>query len=324
MALVAVTEHPFPSLSIAREILEAAGHTVIEHQCATPEQVVEMCRDAQGLLNTYLPLPATTLRSLTDCRAIARFGIGVDTVDLAVADELGITVTNVPDYCTGEVATHALALLLTVHRRVAQQDRNVRRGGWDAFAGGRIARLEGSRLGLVGAGRIPRAMAERAGGFGLRVAAYDPYVPADAWPAGIACETSLKQLASESDFLSVHAPATAETRHLVDEPLLRLMPGHAVLINTARGALVDTTALTRALREGWIAGAGLDVLEHEPLEAGHDLRELDNVVITPHAAYYSEESLRELQRKAAEQLRSALAGQRPRYLVNRPRTGVRS
>jgi D-3-phosphoglycerate dehydrogenase len=324
MALVAVTDHPFRDLAVAREILEAAGHTVSEHQCRTAEEVTRACSDAEGLLNTYTPLPAATLRALDRCRAIARFGIGVDTVDLDVASERGIAVTNVPDYCTGEVATHAVALLLAVHRRIAQLDRDVRRGGWDVHAAGEIRRLEGSRLGLVGAGRIPRAIAERVHGFGLTVGAFDPYVPVDAWPASIERQESLDEVARESDFLSLHAPAGPETRHMVGERLLSLMPSHAILINTARGTLVDSAALARALREGWIAGAGLDVLENEPLDREHELRAFDTVVFTPHVAFYSEASLRDLQRKAAEELRAALAGEGPRYLVNNPAGSLRS
>lgn len=315
MASIAVTDHPFPDLSIAREILEGAGHTVTEHDCRSAADVAAACADADGVLNTYAPMPAQTLDALPRCRAIARFGIGVDTIDLTRARERGILVTNVPDYCIDEVATHTLALLLAVHRRVAEMDRAVRGGGWDPFAAGPIHRLSGARLGLVGAGRIAREVARRATALGLRAGAFDPFVAADAWPEGIERHATLDALAAESDFLSLHAPSVPETRHLIDEAVLRQMPGHAVLVNTARGALVDTDALARALKEGWIAGAGLDVLEEEPPAPEHELRRLDTVLVTPHTAFYSEESLRELQGKAADQLRAALAGEQPAYLV---------
>jgi D-3-phosphoglycerate dehydrogenase len=318
MALVAVTDHPFPDLAIAREILEMAGHEVVEHGCRTAEDVAEACADAEGLLNTYAPVPGETLRALRRCRAIARFGIGVDTIDLVAADELDIVVTNVPDYCTGEVANHTLALLLAVHRRVVQLDRHIRRSGWDVVAAGTIRRLEGSSLGLVGAGRIPRAVATRAAAFGLRVLAYDPYIDDAAWPAGLERRSTLEELVAESDFVSLHAPAVPETHHLINAELLGQMKPHAILINTARGALVDSLALAGALGSGAIAGAGIDVVEHEPLARDHPLRKIDSVVLTPHAAFYSEESLKELQRKAAEQLRAALTGERPEYLVNDP------
>jgi D-3-phosphoglycerate dehydrogenase len=323
MALIAVTDHPFPDLTLVREILEPAGHTVVEHYCRTAEEVAERCVEAEGVLNTYVPVPETTLSALTRCRAIARFGIGLDTIDLEAADRLGIAVTNVPDYCTGEVADHTLALLLAVQRRIVQLDRDVHRGGWNAFAAGPIRRLDGASLGLVGAGRIPRAVARRAEAFGLRVLAYDPHLSEEAWPEHIERRVSLDALVEDSDFVSVHAPATPGTHHIVDERLLRRMRPHAILINTARGALVDSDALARALRDGWIAGAGLDVVEQEPLGAEHALRAIDQVVLTPHTAFYSEESLRELQQKAAEQLRAALAGQRPQYLVNDPPWAIR-
>jgi len=324
MAAVAVTDHPFPDLAIAREVLEGAGHSVAEHQCRTAEEVVAACAGATGILNTYAPIPASAIEALPDCRAIARFGIGVDTIDLERANERGISVTNVPDYCTEEVATHTIALLLAVHRRIAQFDRDVRRGRWDVLGAGPIRRLGGARLGLVGAGRIPRAVATRAAALGLRVAAFDPYVADADWPAGVDRINSLEDLVAQSDFLSLHAPSLPKTRHLVGERLLRQMPSHAVLVNTARGALVDTDALALALREGWIAGAALDVVEQEPPVEGHELRSLETVVLTPHTAFYSEESLRELQRKAAEQLRAALAGERPAYLVNDPAGSVTS
>jgi D-3-phosphoglycerate dehydrogenase len=317
MAIVAVTDHPFPDLTIAREVLEVAGHVVFEHRCRTADDVAAACAEAEGILNTYAPVPGSTIDALPRCRAIARFGIGVDTIDLDRATARGVVVTNVPDYCTDEVAAHTLALLLAVWRRIAQLDRHVREGLWDPFAAGSVPRLRGMRLGLVGAGRIPRAVAAVASALGLHVAAFDPYVPDEDWPPGVERREALDDLAAESDILSLHTPATPETRHIVNERLLRRMPRHAVLVNTARGPLVDTASLVRALREGWIAGAGLDVLEQEPPEAGADLLGIDAVVVTPHAAFYSEESLAELQRKAAEQLRAALAGERPVYLANR-------
>jgi D-3-phosphoglycerate dehydrogenase len=316
MALVAVTDHPFPHLEAARAVLEPAGHEVVEHDCSTAEEVARACADADGVLNTYAPVPAATLDALERCRGIARFGIGVDTIDLDRASERGIPITNVPDYCTEEVAAHTVALLLATQRRVAQLDRRVRAGTWGPFSAGPIRRLSELQLGLVGMGKIPRAVAGAAAALGLRVAAFDPYVPDGDWPDGVLRRRSLGDLAAESDVLSVHAPLTAETTHLIDEEVLAAMPVDAVLLNTARGGLVDTDALVAALRDGTIAGAGLDVLEQEPAPEDSPLLALDQVVLTPHTAFYSEASLVELQRKAAEQLRAMLAGERPTYLVN--------
>jgi D-3-phosphoglycerate dehydrogenase len=316
MATVAVTDHPFPHLEAARGVLEPAGHAVVEYDCSTAKEVARACADADGVLNTYAPMPAEVVDALHRCRGIARFGIGVDTIDLERATARGIPVTNVPDYCTPEVSAHTIALLLATQRRVAQLDRRVRDGTWDPFAAGPIRRLSDLQLGLVGMGKIPRAVAVAAAALGLRVAGVDPFLDDADWPAGVERRPTLEELAAESDVLSVHAPLTPETRHLIDAAVLRAMPREAVLLNTARGGLVDTDALVAALRAGEIAGAGLDVLEQEPPGAQAALLALDQVVLTPHVAFYSEASLVELQRKAAEQLRSVLAGERPTYLVN--------
>jgi D-3-phosphoglycerate dehydrogenase len=303
---VAVTDHPFRDLDIERSILEPGGYSVSEHQCATAEEVAEACAGAVGVLNTYAPMPAQVIDRLASCRAIARYGVGLDSIDLDAASARGMRVSNVPDYCVEEVALHTIALLLAAHRRVARGDRLVRNGGWGALAAGPVRRLEGQLLGLVGLGRIPRAVAPKASALGLRVAAHDPFVPDDNWPEGIERYAALVELAAAADFLSVHVPLTDETHHLVDEGLLRRMPGHAVLVNTARGPLVDTEALDRALAEGRIGGAALDVLESEPPPPDLPLLRHDNLVVTAHQAFYSEEALRELQRKAAENLLGAL------------------
>jgi D-3-phosphoglycerate dehydrogenase / 2-oxoglutarate reductase len=303
---VVVTDHPFRHLDLERSILEPAGYAVKEHQCTTAEEVAEACAGAVGVLNTYAPMPGDVIARLEHCRAISRYGVGLDTIDLDAAAARGIAVTGVPDYCVEEVALHTLALLLAAHRRIVRGDRRVRAGEWGALGAGPVRRLEGQLLGLIGCGRIPRSLAVKARALGLSVAAYDPFVAVEAWPEGVERYNSLERLAAGADFLSVHAPLTEETRHMVDEELLRSMPSHAVLINTARGPLVDTVALDRALAEGWIGGAALDVLESEP--PPHDLPLLrhDDAIVTAHQAFYSEEALRELQRKAARNLLDAL------------------
>lgn len=258
------------------------------------------------MLNTYAPMPAEVIERLGRCRAIAGYGVGLDTIDLDAAEARQIRVSAVPDYCVEEVALHAIALLLAAHRRVVRGSRLVRNGSWGALAAGPVHRLEGRLLGLVGCGRISRSVAAKARGLGLRVAAHDPYVADEDWPDGIERYADLGELAAAADFLSVHAPLTDETRHLVDDELLRRMPAHAVLVNTARGPLVDTEALNRALTEGRIGGAALDVLESEPPPPGLPLLRPDDVIVTAHQAFYSEEALRELQRKAAQNLLEAL------------------
>jgi D-3-phosphoglycerate dehydrogenase / 2-oxoglutarate reductase len=303
---VAVTDHPFRDLDIERSILEPEGYRVVEHQCSTADEVAQACSDAVGVLNTYAPMPADVIGRLERCRAIARYGVGLDTIDLEAATARGLRVSNVPDYCVEEVALHTIALLLAAHRRVLQGDRLVRSGAWGGLAAGLVRRLEGQLLGLIGCGRIPRSVATKARGLGLRVAAHDPFVADDGWPDGIERYADLGELAADADFLSVHAPLTDDTRHLVDERLMRRMPAHAVLVNTARGPLVDTEALDRALSEDRIGGAALDVLETEPPPLDLPLLQHDHLIVTAHQAFYSEEALRELQRKAAQNLLNAL------------------
>jgi len=313
---VAVTDHPFRDLDVERSILEPRGYVVEEHQCAAIDEVAEACAGAVGVLNTYAPMPAEVIGRLERCRAIARYGVGVDTIDVGAAAARGILVTNVPDYCVEEVALHTIALLLAAHRRVVRGDRLVREGTWGALAPGPVQRLEGQLLGLIGCGRIPRSVAPKALALGMRVAAHDPFISEDAWPDGVECYDHVGDLAAQADFLSVHAPLTDDTRHLVDEGFLRRMPAHAVLINTARGGLVDTEALDRALAAGWIGGAALDVLETEPPPADLPLLRHHNAVVTAHQSFYSEEALRELQQKAAENMLDSLGGRRPPYLIN--------
>jgi D-3-phosphoglycerate dehydrogenase len=303
---VAVTDHPFRDLDLERSILEPEGYRLAEHQCDTADDVVDACADAVGILNTYAPMPAEVIGRLERCRAIARYGVGVDTIDLDAAAARGIRVSNVPDYCVEEVALHTIALLLAAHRRVVRGDRLVREGGWGALAAGPVRRLDGQLLGLIGCGRISRSVAAKAQALGLRVAAYDPFVAQEEWPERVERYDELERLAGDADFISVHAPLTDDTRHLVDEALLRRMRSHAVLVNTARGALVDTGALERALAAGELGGAALDVLEAEPPPSDLPLLRRDDVIVTAHQAFYSEEALRELQRKAAENLLESL------------------
>jgi D-3-phosphoglycerate dehydrogenase len=303
---VAVTDHPFRDLDIERSVLEPSGYAVEEHQCATADEVAEACADAVGVLNTYAPMPAEVIERLARCRAISRYGVGLDTIDLDAAGARQIAVSNVPDYCVEEVALHTIALLLAAHRRIVRGDRVVREGTWGALTAGPVRRLEGQLLGLVGLGRIPRSVTPKALALGLRVAGHDPFVPDGEWPAGVERFQELEDLAAAADFLSLHAPLTEETHHIVDEELIARMPRHAVLVNTARGGLVETDAVARALAEGRLGGAALDVLESEPPPSDLTLLSEEEAIVTAHQAFYSEEALRELQRKAAENLLDAL------------------
>jgi D-3-phosphoglycerate dehydrogenase / 2-oxoglutarate reductase len=323
MALVAITDHVFPDLDQERALLDAAGHTLrFEANATTPDEVAAAVEEADAVLNCYAPMPAEVIRTLRHCVVVARYGIGLDTIDLDVATEKGIIVTNVPDYCIDEVSDHALALILSLARGVALLDRRVRAGSWTPSDARPMHRLRGSTAGIVGFGRIARALAAKLAPLGSRVVTFDPFVPADAVLEAGAEPMTLEELLRGADVVSIHAPLTEETVHMIGAAELALMKPTAILVNTSRGPLIDLDALREALDEGRLRGAGLDVLETEPPPSDDPLLHRDDVVITPHAAFYSEESVKELQRKAVEQVIEALAGRIPPYAVNAAAPGI--
>ncbi len=313
---VVLTDLIFPTLDPEHRILGDIADILVAPGTGA-DALVAAARDADAVLNTYAKLPGAVLRELSRCRIVARTGIGVDTVDLATATELGMLVTNVPDYCIDEVSDHALALILALARKVLSATAAVRAGTWDVKTAAPIARLRGRVLGLVGLGRIPRALVPKAQALGFTVIAADPFVTAEAAaPLGVRM-VDFETLLRESDVVSVHAPLTEQTKGLFGDPQFGLMKPGAFLINTSRGPLVQTAALVRALEGGRLAGAGLDVLESEPPAPDHPLLRMPNVAVTPHIGFYSEQSLVDLQTKAAEEVRRALTGEPVRNLVNR-------
>jgi D-3-phosphoglycerate dehydrogenase len=255
---------------------------------------------------------------MKNCQIIARYGIGVDTVPLDIATRLGIQVTNVPDYCIEEVADHSLALILALARGIVRGLDQVRAGGWDIPSLRPLRRQQGRTFGLVGFGRIARALAHRARALGYDVVASDPNLSDHAFGGAGVRPVGLDALFASADVISLHAPLTEQTHHLVDARRLATMRPGAILVNTARGGLVDYEAVVAALKAGRLGGAGLDVLESEPPAAGSTpVSEVPNLIVTPHLAFYSEEALTELQRKAADQVRNVLIGGKPQYPVNK-------
>jgi D-3-phosphoglycerate dehydrogenase len=317
-----IADYDFGDVDIERPIIEAGGFELIAAQCKTEDEVIEVAHDAAAVVAQYATISARVIAELRECRVIARYGTGVDIVDVDAATRHDILVTNVPnDWCENEVADHALALLLAVSRKINVYDRATRRGIWEWQSGAPIHRLRGSVLGLLSFGAIARAIAERAAGFGMRIAAHDPFLSAEEITAAGATPVSFDELVTESDCLVIQAPLTEQTHHLFDEAQLRRMKPTSILINTGRGPIVDDRALHRALDEGWIAGAGLDDIEEEPAKVrdwrpDNPLFGLDNVVITPHAAYYSEESIGTVRRFAAEEVVRVLTGEAPLSPVN--------
>jgi D-3-phosphoglycerate dehydrogenase len=323
MGVVAITDHVFTDLRLERTLLAEAGHELRYEGNATDEASLRaLLAGADAVLNCYVPIPADLTRELDGCRIIARYGIGLDTIDVGVATERGILVTNVPDYCIDEVADHALALILATARGIVRLDRRVHMGSWSPMDAAPLRRIRGRTLGLVGFGRIARTLAAKAQAVGYRVVATDPFLSGEAIAAAGAEPITFERLLAGADVISLHAPLTDETRHLIGGAELAAMKDDAVLVNTSRGGLVDVDALREALAAGQIGGAALDVLETEPPASDDPLLSRPDVIVTPHAAFYSQESVVELQRKAVEQVIEALAGRVPPYAVNAAELGL--
>jgi D-3-phosphoglycerate dehydrogenase len=316
MKKILVTDHVFPNLDPENAVLEGIG-TLREAGSVSDAQLLELARDADAILNCYRPLSAEIVKAMKNCRIIARYGIGVDTIPLEVATSRGIQVTNVPDYCIEEVADHGLALIVALARGIIRGLDQTRGGGWNVKSLRPIQRQRGRTLGLVGFGRIARALAHRAAALGYEIIVSDPFLLDEAVRSAGARPVDLDTLFKESDVVSLHAPLTPKTRYMVNTERLATMRPGAVLVNTSRGALVDYEAVVAALRGGTLGGAGLDVLENEPPAGGSTpIGEVPNLVVTPHLAFYSEQALVELQRKAAEQVRAVFEGRTPDYPIN--------
>ena len=313
--LIAVTDSPFPSLDPAKAALARIDPELRMAKSPSAEDILAVARDADAVLVTYAKLPGELLRQLTRCKAIGRFGLGVDNIDVPAAARLGITVTYVPDYCMQEVSDHAMALLLALVRKVPLSNKLVQSGRWEVPPIVPIHRLSGRVLGLVGFGNIPRALAPKAKAFGLRVVTYDPHAPTDVLANAGVEGVGFDQLLGMSDFVSVHAPLLPATRGLFNSAVFGKMKPGAFLVNTARGPLVDEDALIAALDSGRLGGAALDVVTTEPLAKDSKLLGRDNVILTPHTAFYSVEALIELQTKCASDVARVLSGKNPVYPV---------
>lgn len=316
MRRVLITDFAWKDLEIEKAILLKAGADLVVAKTATEEELVSLTPTVDGILTCWKPVSANLVRAANRCISIGRFGIGLDNIDVAAATEAGIVVTNVPAYCVDEVSDHAMALILSCARKTAFYDRHIKAGSYDLQAGPPLYRLRGKTLGIAGFGKIGRAVAVKAHAFGLKIISYDPNVDAaSAGKAGVE-SVSFSELLARSDFVSVHVPLSPETRHLFNYPAFQKMKRTAIIVNTSRGDLIDPAGLLAALDEGLIMGAGLDVLSQEPPAAGDRLVNHPATVITPHAAFNSEESLQDLRETTATQMADVLSGRRPQNIVN--------
>lgn len=315
---VVITDFGDPDYQLEADTLAASGLDIelVRLDARTPEQLLPHIADAHGLIVQWATINRALMQAMRRCKVISRYGIGVDMVDLDAATDHGILVCNVPDYCIDEVSNHTLAFLLALNRHLLVQHAHVAAGHWGGPPGGAPARLTGQTLGLIGLGNIGRVVAAKAAALGLKVVAFDPYLaPERAASLGVGLR-DLDTLLSETDYVSVHCPLTAETRHLIGAAQLARMKPSAYLINMARGPIVDQAALVQALRSGQIAGAAVDVQEQEPPAAGEPLLQLPNVLFTPHTASWSTEAMLQLRRETAQNVVRVLASQPPRAVVN--------
>ncbi|KKI92157.1 2-hydroxyacid dehydrogenase [Bacillus sp. SA1-12] len=314
---VLLTDYEFEHLQYEEKIFLESGLDIefIKAQCRTEEEVIDQAKDVDAILNQYAPLSRRVIESLENTKIISRYGVGVNTINLDAAKEKGITVANVPDYGMEEVSNHALALLLSWARKVTLLNNEVKKGKWDFKACMPIHRFNEQTVGVLGFGRIPRRFIEKVKPLGFKTVAYDPFVSAEEMVAVGVQKMELDDLIRKADFLSIHVPLIPDTFHLINEERLLQMKRNAVIINTARGPIIDENALAVALKKGIIAGAALDVTEEEPVSIESPLLQMDNVIITPHSAWYSEEAMIELRQKAAKNIVYVLNGKKTPYAL---------
>ncbi len=310
---ILVTDHPWPDLDVERSILEPLGVEIVDAPGGDEETLCRLSGDVFAIAACWAEVTEKVIRQAMECKIICRMGIGLDNIDIETATELGIPVTNVPDYCVEEVADHAIGLVLALARNIGFYHHRTKLGEYDLTVGPPMHRLRGRRLGLIGFGRIGREVFQRAVAFGLEVVASTP----SGNSYGTNCEmVSLEELIATSEIISLHAPLTEKTRHLIDDSSIQKMKEGAFLVNTSRGPLIDPGALERGIEPGIIAGAGLDVFEPEPPDLSCSLYKNERVIVTPHAAFVSEESLIDLRTSTANQIVSMLKREVPVNVVN--------
>ena len=313
---VLITDYVWPSTDPEREILEAAGVELVVAPDTSEAALADLATDVDAIMFCFAQVTGQVLESATNCKIAARYGIGVDNVDIPKATELGIVVTNVPDYCMDEVTDHALGMILALNRRLVPHNRSVLSGGWDTVALNQpMHRTRGATLGIVGFGRIGRSLADKAVGFGMHILTYDPLIKPGTPLDGVTA-VSFDDLLKESDFISLHVPLIPSTENLISASQLAKMKPGSILINCARGGLIDEEALAVALQSGHIAGAGLDVVEPTPPDPNSALLSQENVIITPHTAFFSQASTLELERRTAAEVIRVLNGETPENLIN--------
>jgi D-3-phosphoglycerate dehydrogenase len=312
---VLVTDYTWASTEVEQRILAEVGASLIVAETGREDELIDLATQADGILTCFAQVTGRVIAAAPRLQVIGRYGIGVDNIDVAEATRRGIPVANVPAYCVDEVAEHVIALLMAHARGIALYDRAVRAGDWALSTGLPLRRVAGTTLGIVGFGRIGRALAPRGLGLGMEVLVCGHGPDVTGVPGGVSV-VEIEELAARSDYISLHVPLTSATTGMVDKDFLSLMKPTAYLINTSRGAVIEQEALLDALEAGRLAGAALDVFTPERLPADHPLLASRRLLATPHVAFYSEQSVRELATRAAANVAVALSGGRPDTVVN--------
>jgi D-3-phosphoglycerate dehydrogenase len=317
MYKVVLTDYEWPDLNIEKNIFLKIGADFVAAHCVSELDVINLAENADAVITEYAPLTKHVIEKLVSCKIISMNAAGYDNVDVEAATEAGILVVNCPDYCYDEVADHTMALLLACARGIVRFDHHIKKKVWDFKSAGRLNRIRGSILGLVGFGGVARAVGKRAKAFGMKVIAYDPYVSKEIFNREEVVQVTVEAIFEESDFISIHTPRTPETINLVSQKELSIMKKSAYIINTSRGSILDEKALLNALQQEKIGGAAIDVMDREPPDFWNTLFSCDNLIVTPHAAFYSEDAMAEVRRRGAEQVIQVLEGKWPQHIVNK-------
>ncbi|NLB87940.1 MAG: C-terminal binding protein [Syntrophomonadaceae bacterium] len=314
---VVVTDYEYQSLHWEEKEVSSVGGILVPCQLKTEQELIDECKDADALLVQYAKITRKVIENLEKCKVIVRYGVGVDSLDIEAATEHGIYVANVPDYGLEDVADHAMALLLAAARKVLYLHHKVVNDEWDYKLAKPLYRLRGKTLGLMAFGNIAKMVANKAKAFGINVLVYDPYLSEKIANEYEVSLVDFDTLIKTSDFISIHAPVTPETYQIFNQSVFKQMKPSCIIVNTARGALINENDLVEALEKGYIAGAALDVTDPEPISKDSKLKTMENVIITPHAAWYTEEAQDSLQRQAAQEVARVLSGEKPLNLVNK-------
>jgi D-3-phosphoglycerate dehydrogenase len=314
---VVVTDNRHLGYEEEKKVLSEVDAELIIENCSTSEEIIQACKNADGILLNMATMNAEVIEKLQKCKVISRYGVGYDNLDVDACTRKGIWASNVPDYCTEEVSDHALALLMACVRKVVRRDKQVRAGYWNVGGQDPIYRIEGKTFAFLGFGKIARCLLRKIKGLNLsKILVYDPLVDNEIIEE-MGCEkVELVTILKEADFISIHMPLNDCTRGLINKEAFELMKPSAILINTSRGAIVEEDALIEALSQRKINSAGLDVHTKEPMDIDSEFMTLENCVLTDHDGWYSEDSIRELKTKAAQNIKAVLAGGIPIYPIN--------